>query len=140
MSKIQGLGIIKLYPDSAPVGVKAAASAVSVAAASFGIYRTLSAFFKATSLAAQLGLSIANGALILAGVDNMIRCAEAVAEIAKPAPAPLSPALIGLRRSLGFNPSPQPEKMVGQDHWLDRKYADSYARWWDVPDTVKSWE
>lgn len=54
-------------------------------------------------------------------------------------PLPENVAGVGRIRGLGFNPTGQPKNLVAQSHWLDRQYADSYSRWWDVPDTVQNW-
>ncbi|MGH7394648.1 MAG: hypothetical protein ACREJF_03490 [Candidatus Methylomirabilales bacterium] len=52
---------------------------------------------------------------------------------------PENVAGVGRINGLGFNPTRQPGMMVAQDHWLDRKYQDSYSRWWEIPESVKTW-
>lgn len=46
---------------------------------------------------------------------------------------------VGRIRGLGFNPTAQPRELKAQDMWLDRRYKDTYSRWWEVPDTVANW-
>ena len=49
------------------------------------------------------------------------------------------PENVGRINGLGYNPTIQPREMKAQSHWLDRRFKDTYARWWEAPDTVENW-
>lgn len=56
----------------------------------------------------------------------------AASESAPEAPT-MAPQEVGLRRVNGIGRIVQPDMMVGQDHWLERQYADRYSEWWVGP-------
>lgn len=56
----------------------------------------------------------------------------------EPTMKPMPRSTSGLGR-IYDGPSAQPQMMKAQDHWLDRRYKDTYARWWEIPDKTSSW-
>lgn len=57
---------------------------------------------------------------------------------APPNPSMEIPKVSGIGR---IRPSAfaQPLMMKAQDRWLDRRYRESYDKWWEIPDKVESW-
>ena len=81
-----------------------------------------------------VGTGLFVGGMVAVGSDD-----AAPTEPSMRSQIPEGVAGLGRIRGLGFNPTKQPEGMVAQDHWLDRKYKDTYSRWWEIPDTVSTW-
>lgn len=68
-------------------------------------------------------------------IGGMMACSDKNApELPSMAPKPLPENVAGMGR-IGYNPTQQPKTLKAQDHWLDRRFPDTYKRVWDS-DTV----
>lgn len=163
MSRINGLGAIKTVAIPIPkmklVAGVVGASLATVGV--LGSYHAFTHAWRVQSGWAKLGLAIAglaagvltlDGVLIgavgvglLPGVDDMPSFDGPDTVSVYPfnrdtdTPRPTGDSefehlpMNGVRRLRGIGAMVQPDVMVGQDHWLDRQYADRYSEWWVGP-------
>lgn len=140
---VKGLGLIMNQPS---MPTTALAVGIPVATlGSFAAWHSFCAMRAVKSGWAKTGLFIGGVLSLLLGLDGAIVTLAGAKELVAPSTpsgtlvtttpsaVPSNVASIRRLRGLGRVVNAQPDVLVGQDHWLDREYADRYSEWWVNP-------